>query len=77
MKRKSDSVSRQRARSNRLLEKDGGWYFKTREGAPMGPFADKEQAIMQLEIFIRSAESGLLPMCGDTDLPLPKVNTAG
>ena len=31
-------------RRNRFFVVSGDWYFKTREGAPMGPFDDRREA---------------------------------
>ena len=61
MKRKTDSQSKAHFRTIRMFEEGGQWYFRVRGGAVMGPFADEVEATNQLEIFIRQAESGLLP----------------
>lgn len=39
-------------RSSRVYEEDGGWYFTTREGKPMGPFESEGEAKQGLTDFI-------------------------
>ncbi|MFK8018908.1 MAG: DUF6316 family protein [Pseudomonadales bacterium] len=39
-------------RSNRFFRKDAAWFYQTREGVDMGPFADKAEAQMALVYFI-------------------------
>lgn len=39
-------------RHNRFFVVNGDWYFKTREGAPMGPFDDRREAEQGLYDFI-------------------------
>lgn len=39
-------------RADRFFAAQGQWYFYTREGAPLGPFDDKEEALHGLEDFI-------------------------
>ena len=39
-------------RSDRFFAAQGQWYFATREGAPIGPFEDKEEARQGLDDFI-------------------------
>jgi len=39
-------------RSSRVYEEDGGWYFTTREGKPMGPFESEGDAKQGLTDFI-------------------------
>jgi hypothetical protein len=40
------------ARSDRFFAAHGEWFFSTREGTPIGPFDDKENAVKGLEDFI-------------------------
>lgn len=40
------------ARSERFFAARGSWYFTTREGAPVGPFDDKDEAIKGLDDFV-------------------------
>jgi hypothetical protein len=40
------------SRRNRFFVVNGDWYFKTREGAPMGPFDDRGEAEQGLYDFI-------------------------
>ncbi|ARN73606.1 DUF6316 family protein [Oceanicoccus sagamiensis] len=39
-------------RSDRFFAAQGEWFFSTREGAPIGPFGDKEDARKGLDDFI-------------------------
>lgn len=39
-------------RRNRFFVVGGDWYFKTREGAPMGPFDDRSEAEQGLQDFL-------------------------
>ena len=39
-------------RSDRFFAAQGEWFFSTREGAPIGPFDDKEEAVKGLDDFI-------------------------
>ena len=39
-------------RSSRVYEQDGGWFFTTREGKPMGPFESEGEAKQGLVDFI-------------------------
>lgn len=40
------------SRGNRFFVVSGDWYFKTREGAPMGPFDNRREAEQGLYDFI-------------------------
>ena len=48
------------ARTNRMFEEDGSWFFKTREGCSVGPFRDELETSTRLEVYIRMVDSGLL-----------------
>ena len=39
-------------RSSRFFAAQGTWFFATREGAPIGPFEDREEAEQGLKDFI-------------------------
>lgn len=39
-------------RSDRFFSAQGAWYFSTREGAPIGPFREKNEAKNGLRDFI-------------------------
>ena len=39
-------------RTDRFFAAQGAWYFSTREGAPIGPFDDKDEAHQGLNDFI-------------------------
>ena len=39
-------------RADRFFAAQGEWYFTTREGTPMGPFEDKQEAKNGLQDFI-------------------------
>jgi len=51
-KRSTDLHSDQFSRSERLFVESGLWYFRTREGAPMGPFRYRNEAELMLGRFI-------------------------
>ncbi|MDX1733569.1 MAG: DUF6316 family protein [Halioglobus sp.] len=59
--RRSDNDSAAASRSPRMYQQDDSWFFNTREGTAAGPFKDKLEASTQLEVYIRMADSGLLP----------------
>ncbi|HUH38616.1 MAG TPA: DUF6316 family protein, partial [Spongiibacteraceae bacterium] len=40
------------ARHDRFFVEGGDWYFKTREGAPIGPFEDRDDARRGLTDFL-------------------------
>jgi hypothetical protein len=61
MKRNNNITRQACSRTNRMFDTGDGWYFKTREGATVGPFADELEASTQLEVYIRLANAGLLP----------------
>jgi hypothetical protein len=60
MKRKGEQNNETCLRTDRTFEKEGNWYFNTREGRVVGPFRDELEVTTQLEIYIRKADSGLL-----------------
>jgi hypothetical protein len=47
------------SRTRRTFEKNGNWFFKTREGELAGPFRDELEASTRLEVYIRLVNSGL------------------
>ncbi len=59
-KRKSDTRCRPVYRTDRIVEAGGQWYFYTREGTMHGPFEDRQDAELQVDIYIRVMNSGLL-----------------
>jgi hypothetical protein len=61
MKRNSTEKQQACSRSDRMFRIGDGWYFRTREGSTVGPFADELEASTQLEVYIRLANTGLLP----------------
>ncbi len=61
MKRNSNTKKQSCLRTDRMFKADDSWYFKTREGNTVGPFADELEASTQLEVYIRMANAGLLP----------------
>jgi len=48
-----------------MYEEGDNWYFNTREGTVVGPFRDELEAYTQLEVYIRLADSGMLPADDD------------
>ncbi len=61
MRRKSDTAKQTGLRSTRMYNESGSWFFNTREGTIVGPFRDELEAYTQLEVYIRLADSGMLP----------------
>jgi hypothetical protein len=49
-------------RTSRMFRDNGKWFFKTREGETVGPFQEELEASTQLEVYIRLANAGLLPL---------------
>lgn len=49
-------------RTSRMFRDNGNWFFKTREGDTVGPFQEELEASTQLEVYIRLANAGLLPL---------------
>ena len=68
-RRKDDGpVSRTQFRTERVVHDNNSWYFLTREGTVEGPFDSKRDAQEHLEVYVRIAESNMLPH--DTTLAL-------
>jgi hypothetical protein len=61
MKRNNTKKRQVVLRTDRMFKADGSWFFKTREGDTVGPFADELEASTQLEVYIRLVNAGLLP----------------
>jgi len=61
MGRRTGVEHREGARSSRMYEEGGNWFFNTREGTVVGPFRDELEAYTQLEVYIRLADSDMLP----------------
>lgn len=56
-------------RTDRFFSAQGEWFFSTREGAPIGPFEDKDEAVQGLDDFIeflQLAEPTILSKFYDT-----------
>lgn len=49
-------------RTSRMFRDNGKWFFKTREGDTVGPFQEELEASTQLEVYIRLANAGMLPL---------------
>jgi hypothetical protein len=60
-----------------MFKADGSWFFRTREGNTVGPFADELEASTQLEVYIRLVNAGLLPEQEELSLGLSAANSAG
>ena len=71
-----DPVSRTRFRTDRMMENGGSWFFLTREGTVEGPFECREDADMQLEVYIRLAVNGMLPEQSHSTLSVSPSNQA-
>lgn len=48
-------------RSDRVMERDGEWFFYTREGTIEGPFRDRVHLMNRLDTYLNVIASGLLP----------------
>jgi hypothetical protein len=42
-------ATRNYIRTDRVFAVDGSWYFMTREKCRMGPFASREEALLEIE----------------------------
>lgn len=60
-KRRSDTKTQPRFRTDRFVEEGGKWFFFTREGTMEGPFEDMIEATIRLEKYISVMNSGILP----------------
>lgn len=52
LRKQDDSTNTDFARSERIFDDDGLWYFRTREGGDIGPFRYESEAQQMLEKFI-------------------------
>ena len=52
MKRDNDRTEEVHFRSERTLRINGEWYFLTREGQTMGPYANKKCALKRLDSYL-------------------------
>jgi hypothetical protein len=43
-------------RTDRFFSAQGNWYFSTREGKPIGPFSNKDEAKQGLDDFLEFVE---------------------
>lgn len=77
MGRRTDIEHREGARSSRMYEEGGSWYFNTREGTVVGPFRDELEAYTQLEVYIRLAGSDMLPASESVALSALRAKSAG
>lgn len=53
-KKRSGEDASSSDRSDRFLKQDGHWYFRTREGFEVGPFANRSDAQYALLYFVES-----------------------
>ena len=75
--RSSDRTTKSHFRTDRMFSQNGQWYFNTRGGEVIGPFGDELEASTQLEVYMRLADSGLLPEASAHSLESSKVGRAG
>jgi len=47
-------------RSDRVIERDGEWFYYTREGTIEGPFRDRIHLMNRLDMYLKAVSSGLL-----------------
>lgn len=64
-------------RSSRVYEEDGGWYFTTREGKPMGPFDSESEAKQGLTDFIEFIQLAPLDALASLTTSLSEGDGAG
>ena len=77
MKRNNPKNKQASLRTNRMFKADGSWFFKTREGSVVGPFADELEASTQLEVYIRLVNAGLLPEQEELSAGQSAANSGG
>ncbi len=71
-KRSNEHENKAWYRSERFIEHDGKWFFVTREGTTQGPFDSKQDAIVQLEKWVKVYQSGMLDESSEGLSLLPK-----
>ncbi|MCR9106129.1 MAG: DUF6316 family protein [Gammaproteobacteria bacterium] len=71
-KRRNEIENKAWYRSQRFIEHDGKWFFLTREGSTEGPFESKQDAMEQLEKWVKVYQSGMLDETADGLSLLPK-----
>lgn len=76
MGRRTDIEHREGSRSSRMYEEGGSWFFNTREGTVVGPFRDELEAYTQLEVYIRLADSDMLPTSEALELSALRAKSA-
>ena len=62
MARKGDSETQleySHVRTNRMLEEDGSWFFRTREGTMEGPYMDEWEAQTWVDLYVSFMASDL------------------
>ena len=59
--RLDDTSERKHYRSERFFEANGEWFFYTREGEIKGPYADRHDAEVGLQAFIKVMTSPFAP----------------
>ena len=57
MYRKDDTEEKTRFRMDRYYMSNGNWYFSTREGEEVGPFATRGSAVNGVAAFIRHTKT--------------------
>ena len=62
--RKEDHNDARWARSDRLCNEGGKWFFFTREGTLEGPYIDRVAALMALDNYVKAASSPFLQGSG-------------
>jgi hypothetical protein len=53
--RAQDGQKREHKKTDRMVQKDGFWYFHTREGVDVGPFGSRLDARYALLYFVESS----------------------
>ena len=55
-KLRSGEATLRHARKNRFYQQGEDWYFATREGTAMGPFADRDEALLSLLYYVERSQ---------------------
>ncbi len=74
--RRTDTQPRPHTRKERLFLQSGLWYFRTREGDPIGPFRYRDEAEAMLTRFLHRIREAELRQRQRTTRPKPKFRTS-
>ncbi|MGM0633415.1 MAG: DUF6316 family protein [Pseudomonadota bacterium] len=74
--RHSDAQPESHTRTDRLFLKSGLWYFRTREGDPVGPFRYRDEAEAMMARFLHRLREAERRQRERTLRPKPKFRTS-